>query len=977
MAGNEHPTDGTFETGKPRRRPPVLGPRLRPLLTLLFLLFALLAVNSLYLATITIAEAVSGQTLQGYVYLVMVLGHLALGLLLIPVFLVFVGGHLHRAWQRRNRYAIGAGIALTLTGVVLAVSGLMLVRFDFLSVHHPAVREIFYWLHVSTPLAAVWLFLLHRLAGPPLRWRMAPRWALLVLLAGGGMAGLHLYHSPGPSSDTIATFEPALTRVALSGSLPPERLMRDTFCADCHADIAEQHATSMHRLSSFNNPVYRFSVEETREVVLARDGHVQAARFCAGCHDPVPLFSGAFDLPDYDPDSDPAADAGITCLVCHAITEVNSPRGNADFMLVDPPRYPFEDSAHDWLAAVGRQLIRAKPAFHQRTMLRPLHQTPEFCSTCHKVSIPPELNHYRWLRGQDHYGTFLASGVSGHRVDAFYYPEQAQANCNGCHMPFTPSQDPAARLFPGQGIGVHSHRFAAANTAIPWLLGMDPSEVERRRNFLESGFVRLDLFGIKEGGRIDGALHAPLRPKLPVLEPGGEYLLETVLRTTRIGHPLTQGTTDSNELWLDVTIRDGERVIGRSGALDAQGDVDPWAHFVNAYVLDRRGNRIDRRNVQDIFVALYDHQIPPGSAALVQYRFVVPEDARGPLVIEAALRYRKFDTRIMRHVLGEAFARNELPISTLASDHLELPLAGGPGVPAQNRGLPEWERWNDYGIGLLRTGERDAGRGQLRQAADAFREVEALKRPEGPLNLARVHFREGRLDDAAGALARAGDAGAPPWTISWYAALVDREYGRLATASERLENLMETRFREARERGFDFSRDLRVPHLLGRTLFEQARAARGEARASERQALLRQAIAALEAALAIDPESDVVHHTLAQVHDLQGNRSAAAFHRAAHERYRIDDLAVATAVARHRAANPPANHAAEAVTLYDLRPIETEDTIPPADADHAGSGRQDPGIAVRAKPHSERPAPVDPAIAAAPYAEGPQETSRP
>ena len=36
----------------------------------------------------------------------------------------------------------------------------------------------------------------------------------------------------------------------------------------------------------------------------------------------------------------------------------------------------------------------------------------------------------------------------------------------------------------------------------------------------------------------------------------------------------------------------------------ADGQVDPWAHFVNAYLLDRYGNRIDRRNAQDIAVAL-------------------------------------------------------------------------------------------------------------------------------------------------------------------------------------------------------------------------------------------------------------------------------------------------------------------------------------------------------------------------------------
>jgi tetratricopeptide (TPR) repeat protein len=902
---------------------PVIGRWLRPLLTLLFLLFTLLAVNSLYLAGVTFAEYLREQTLQGYVYLLMVLAHLALGLLLIPVFLLFVYSHLHAAWRRRNRYAVRAGIALALTGLLLIVSGLMLVRFDFLAVYNPTARQVFYWLHVLTPLLALWLFLLHRLAGPPLRWRRAGSWATLALALAAGMAALHVSHGTGLEAQAVAGFEPALTRVATAagsnGSLAPDRLMRDDFCAQCHGDIADQHAGSMHRFSSFNNPVYRFSVEETRAVAMARDGNVEAARFCAGCHDPLPLYSGAFDDPDYDPDRDPAAHAGITCLVCHAITVVNSPRGNADFTLADPPRYPFEDSGSAVLAAIGRQLIRAKPAYHKHTLLRPLHRDPEFCSTCHKVGLPEALNQYRWLRGQDHYGSFLASGVSGHRVDSFYYPARAETGCAGCHMPFAASRDPAARHVPGRGTGISDHRFAAANTGVPCLLDMDPEAILARQDFLRDGVARVDLFGIKEDGRIDGALHAPLRPTLPTLEPGGRYLLEAVVRTLRIGHPLTQGTADSNELWLDLTLRDGDRVIGRSGALDAEGDVDPWAHFLNAYVLDRDGNRIDRRNVQDIFVTLYDHQIPPGAAALVQYVFTVPEGARGPLAIDLALRYRKFDTRILRHVQGDEFTHNGLPVTTLAEDRLELPVAGGPAAAHQGHPVAPWERWNDYGIGLLRTGDRDAARGQLRQAEAAFQEVERLGRADGPLNQARVYFREGRLDEAAQALTRAREAGAPPWTLAWYAALVDREYGRMDAAIERLEALFETRFQDARARGFDFSRDLRVPHLLGRTLFEQARSLRGEAQREQREALLRRARDMLEAALAIDPEAAAVHHSLAQVLEQLGDAGAAAYHRAAHERFRPDDLAVAAAVTRHRAANPPANQAAEALTLYELR----------------------------------------------------------
>ncbi|MEZ5948951.1 MAG: hypothetical protein R3C12_07010 [Planctomycetaceae bacterium] len=90
---------------------------------------------------------------------------------------------------------------------------------------------------------------------------------------------------------------------------------------------------------------------------------------------------------------------------------------------------------------VSRQLIKAKPSLHKQTYLKPLHQTAEFCSVCHKVHLPKALNDYKdFLRGQNHYDSFLLSGVSGHGSRSFYYPEIAQQNCNGCHMPAQPSR---------------------------------------------------------------------------------------------------------------------------------------------------------------------------------------------------------------------------------------------------------------------------------------------------------------------------------------------------------------------------------------------------------------------------------------------------------------------------------------------------------------------------------------------------------
>jgi len=901
--------------------PAVLDRGLRRLLILVLVLFGLLAANSVYLVGITAGEALAGRSLQSTGYLTMFLAHLLLGFLISVPALVFGLLHLKRAYQRPNRYAVRAGLGLYLVVILLIFSGLLLTRFEGLEVNDQGTRDILYWIHVLTPLVAVWLFVLHRLAGPTLRWRRGLAWSAATLAAGVGVVALHL-GTLDPESDWVRTHEPSLAQQPASGSISVARLDSDAVCAECHPDIAERHRASVHALSSFNNPAYRASVEETRRVLVERDGNVSAARLCATCHDPVPLYSGRFDDPDYEPDTDPGSQSGITCMTCHAIADLGGPRGNGDYRLADPPPYPFEGSDNPLLKSLNRQLIRAKPAPHKQSLLKPLHKSAEFCSTCHKVHLPQALNHYRWLRGQNHYDSFLMSGVSGHRVDSFYYPPRAKQGCGDCHMPLARSEDPAARPAPdGSGRAVHDHLFPAANTAVPLMVGEGLGNEDRLA--LLTRAARIDVFGIKEDGAIDGTLHAPLRPSVPTLEPGKRYLLEVVVRTTGMGHALTQGTADSNELWLDLTLKDGERVIGRSGDLGPEREVDPWSYFLNAYVLDREGNRIERRNVQDIAVALYDHQIPPGAAAVVHYGFEVPADATGPITVDAALRYRKFDTGFVRFVEGEDFAANRLPVATLATDRVLLPLAGGGAAPQPGAEIKvaEWERWNDYGIGLLREAGETGKQGELRQAADAFEAVEALGRADGPLNLARVRFREGELDAAAAALERAAtmDPPAPAWVLAWYSALVKRELGDLDGAIADLTALAETRFPEARDRGFDFSKDYRMLTELGRTLYERARRERGEARLAARTNLLSQARQRLDQALAVDPEYAPAHYHLSLILADLGEPGGAERHRGLHDLYRPDDNIAERAITRHRAENPAANHAAEAVAIYDLQ----------------------------------------------------------
>ena len=55
---------------------------------------------------------------------------------------------------------------------------------------------------------------------------------------------------------------------------------------------------SLNTSAPFNNRAYLFSIKDTRQVLLERDGNVKATRWCVGCHDPVPFFTWKFDNPN-------------------------------------------------------------------------------------------------------------------------------------------------------------------------------------------------------------------------------------------------------------------------------------------------------------------------------------------------------------------------------------------------------------------------------------------------------------------------------------------------------------------------------------------------------------------------------------------------------------------------------------------------------------------------------------------------------
>jgi hypothetical protein len=183
-----------------------VGPRLRILLFVVFALFALLGANSVYLSAVTFLEWSRGLTYQNYFYMVMFGVHLVLGLLIVLPVIIFGGVHIKNAHDRPNRRAVRVGYLLFAISLVLLFSGLALMRFDAFSIKDPRVRSPIYWAHVITPPLAIWLYVLHRLAGPRIKWQVGAKWAFAIgVLVLGGV----FLHSAHPKKNERGSVEPA------------------------------------------------------------------------------------------------------------------------------------------------------------------------------------------------------------------------------------------------------------------------------------------------------------------------------------------------------------------------------------------------------------------------------------------------------------------------------------------------------------------------------------------------------------------------------------------------------------------------------------------------------------------------------------------------------------------------------------------------------------------------------------------------
>jgi tetratricopeptide (TPR) repeat protein len=408
------------------------------------------------------------------------------------------------------------------------------------------------------------------------------------------------------------------------------------------------------------------------------------------------------------------------------------------------------------------------------------------------------------------------------------------------------------------------------------------------------------------------------------VHPGETLDLHVLVRNLGVGHTFPGGTIDSNEVWLEVIARDGAgRIFYHHGDMQANGDVDPAAHFYKAVLLDRSAQLVNKRNVHDWVSTLYVRTIPPGAADVARYRLTMPKDAGDRITIEVKLCYRKFFNWFSKFVFsgqrepGQTARIDQyvdesrwnfsnapvpaLPIIDVADTRVTIPVEGsrvqGPGSgvtsspsPSPSHPLPLSEdvvkRLNAYGIGLLL--QKDT------KSAWTVMETLTARAPqfvEGHINLARTQLAEGSLDEAEATLRRVLGL-EPDYPKALYLlGKINRERGGYQQALELFQRVASR-----------YPNDRILCNEIAQLYFLTDR--------------YREAIAELERVLAIDPENLAAHYYLMLSYNALGESEKAREIEARYLRYKPDE-SITYLAGQYRLRHPEASLEAQPVHVHE------------------------------------------------------------
>src|ERR1700722_1555530 len=349
---------------------------------------------------------------------------------------------------------------------------------------------------------------------------------------------------------------------------------------------------------------------------------------------------------------------------------------------------------------------------------------------------------------------------------------------------------------------------------------------------------------------------------------------------------------------------------------DGHGPVEKGAHFYRSLQIDAHGNPINKRNAWATRAVVYVRLIPPGAADTVHYRMTIPENAGSKIRLHARLCYRKFswygtqeafaglpdpsklytvapdyDNRptLFTGSLTGVSAKQEkipdLPIVIIAENKVMLPVVANSAPRAEPKTVvrkEDWQRWNDFGIGLFLQGD-------LKGAAAAFQKVTEAdpSNPDGWVNIGRCAVQEGDMQRARVVLEKALALSPMLARANFFYAKVLRSDGNYERAVARLRVVLA-----------QYPRDRVAINDLGRILFLQRK--------------YQDAVKVLQSSLAIDPEDLQALYDLMLCYNGMSQEQLAKQHEARYMRFKADESSQAI-TGPYRQLHPEDNNERQAV----------------------------------------------------------------
>src|ERR1019366_6212093 len=443
-----------------------------------------------------------------------------------------------------------------------------------------------------------------------------------------------------------------------------------------------------------------------------------------------------------------------------------------------------------------------------------------------------------------------------------------------------------------------------------------------------------------DGGGEAAPVTAPLDRVHPAVRRGDTVRVDVVVRTKRVGHFFPGGTVDAYDTWLELKgVDDKGQTIFWSGMVEdnGKGAVEKGAHFYRSLQVDAHGNPINKRNAWATRAVVYVRLIPPGAADTVHFRMKVPEKTGSRITLTARLCYRKFAwwntqfafagerdnsqskagvaagsvtadyddtkytfTQSVHGVSAKSEKIADLPIVAVAQNEVALDVlpANAPAPkPKTQLAKEDWQRWNDYGIGLLLQGD-------LKAAQAAFEKVTEAdpQNPDGWVNIGRAALQEGDVARARTVLERALALNPQLARTNFFYGSLMKSTGDYDQAAAHFQVVLA-----------QYPRDRVALNNLGRVLFLERRYA--------------DAVKVLQRVLAVDPEDLQAHYNLMLCYNGLGDEKMSKEHKARYLRFKADEASQAI-TGPYRQLNPEDNNERQSIHEHMSVPMPILNNAP-------------------------------------------------